>query len=230
MMKRILLFALLTSILVASCIATKGDQSPILIGKNKVVNLPTDYYDNSSKVTIIYDNDNVAYIPKYDLSTYEQNFIDQSMSYHSQQYHFSKSEFRKLEQESVYLEEELKNRNISREKYNQRTQELDEEKSRRKAAMEKYDRGYNFWNGTPDDPPPGPGGTEIFYKIRITSEINVKNICNYSDDFKYPNIEFQKEGNAYVVYIYPYLNQEADLLIEEFKSSGKYPDAMKIVI
>ena len=219
--------ALVISILLTSCLSTGGSNSPILIGKNRVVNFPTEYYDNSSTVTIIYDDKNMAYIPKFELSTYDQNFISQSINYHSQQYHLSKSELRKLEQESIYLEEELESGNIGKEKYNQRTREIDEEKGKLRIEMDKYDQGYIRWSKTESQGDNG-GIPQVFYKIRIAAEENVKNICTYSDDFEYKNIEFKKSGSAYVVYIYPYSSQEADLLIEEFKSSGKYRDAVKI--
>lgn len=63
-----IIFVFIVSVIITSCIATKGDNSAILIGKNRVVNLPTEYYDNSSKITIIYDSKNMAYIPKFELS------------------------------------------------------------------------------------------------------------------------------------------------------------------
>lgn len=93
--------------------------------------------------------------------------------------------------------------------------------------MKKYDEGFRLWN---EQEIQGNTGSvpQIFYKIRIAAEKNIKNICGYSDDFEYPNIEFQKSGNAYIVSIYPYSSQEADLLIEQFKSSGKYRDAVKV--
>ncbi|MBS9770092.1 MAG: hypothetical protein J7F05_06195 [Trichodesmium erythraeum GBRTRLIN201] len=201
-------FALVISVLLNSCLSTKGPNSPISIGKNnRIVNIPTEYYDNSSKVTVIYDGKNIAYIPKFELSTYEQNFIDQSIEYHNEQYDISKSELRNLEQQSIDLEEELENGNISNERYNQRVRELGEEKANRRIEKEKYKEGSRHWSGQETQ-----GNTisvpRMFHKIRIAAEENIENICGYSDDYEYPNTEFQKIGNAKMVSIHQYSSQE----------------------
>lgn len=164
-----------------------------------------------------------------ELSNYEQNFIDQSANYHSQHYHQSKSQLRKLEQEEVYLDEELKKGKISTENHRQEIKKIEIEKKKEQAKMNKYEEGYNKWKPS-NKTGLAPNAEEQMYKIQIASVVNLKDICSYSDNFNYPNIEFKKSGNVYTVLIYPYTKQEAETIVSGFKSSGKYRDAFKIMI